>query len=95
MSSVLFVALPLLFGFATPLLSKLGKNGVVYSSTLMQVFLLFLAFTLLSSTQNHVEIISIAPPLGISFVLNKASLFFLQVFQVLGNQHWLKLFMQK
>ncbi len=83
MSSVLFVALPLLFGFATPILSRVGKNGVVYSSTLMQMFLLYLSFSLLSSSSSHVEIISIAPPLGISFVLNKASLFFVALFTFL------------
>ncbi len=83
MSSVLFVALPLLFGFATPILSKFGKNGVVYSSTLMQIFLLYLSFSLLSNSAWHVEIISIAPPLGISFVLNKASLFFVALFTFL------------
>jgi len=83
MSSVLFVALPLLFGFATPILSRVGKNGVVYSSTLMQMFLLYLSFSLLSSSSSHVEIISIAPPLGISFILNKASLFFVALFTFL------------
>jgi len=83
MSSILFVALPLLFGFATPIFSKFGKNGVIYSSTLMQIFLLFLSFSLLSNSSWHVEIISIAPPLGISFVLNKASLFFVALFTFL------------
>ena len=83
MSSILFIALPLLFGFATPILSKFGKNGVLYSSSLLQLFLLYLSFYLLSSTDQHVEIISIAPPLGISFVLNKVSLFFVAVFTFL------------
>jgi proton-translocating NADH-quinone oxidoreductase chain N len=83
MSSVLFIALPLLFGFATPILNKLGKNAVVYSSTLMQIFLLYLAFTLLSQNAPHVEIISIAPPLGISFVLNATALFFVALFTFL------------
>ena len=83
MSSILFVALPLLFGFATPILSKFGKDGVAYTSMLMQVFLLYLAFDLLSSADFHVEIISIAPPLGISFVLNKASLFLVALFTFL------------
>jgi len=83
MSSVLFVALPLLFGFATPLLSKLGKNAVAYSSVTMQMFLLYLSFDLLSSTSLHVETISIAPPLGISFVLNSVSLFFVALFTFL------------
>jgi proton-translocating NADH-quinone oxidoreductase chain N len=80
MSSVLFVALPLLFGFATPLLSRLGKNAVVYASVAMQLFLLCLSFYLLESVSLHVEIISIAPPLGISFVLNSVSLLFVTVF---------------
>ena len=80
MSSILFIALPLLFGFATPILSKFGKNGVIYASTLMQLFLLALAISLLTTTSSYVEIISIAPPLGISFVLNAASLFFVLLF---------------
>ncbi|MEA3433481.1 MAG: proton-conducting transporter membrane subunit [Campylobacterota bacterium] len=83
MSSILFIALPLLFGFATPILSKFGKNGVVYTSTLMQLFLLALALSLLTTTSSYVEIISIAPPLGISFVLNAASLFFVLLFTLL------------
>lgn len=83
MSSILFIALPLLFGFATPILSKFGKNGVAYTSTLMQLFLLVLAISLLTTTSSYVEIISIAPPLGISFVLNSASLFFVLLFTLL------------
>ena len=83
MSSILFIALPLLFGFATPILSKFGKNGVVFTSTLMQVFLLYLAFTIVSNPEPYIEIISIAPPLGISFVLSKASLFFVTLFTFL------------
>ena len=80
MSSLLFIALPLLFGFATPIISKFGKNAIVYTSTLMQTFLLYLAFTLLSANATPVEIISIAPPLGISFVLNATSLLFVALF---------------
>ena len=83
MSSTLFITLPLLFGFATPILSKFGKNGVVYASTLLQVFLLYLALDLLSTTSLAVEVISIAPPLGISFVLNKASLLFVALFTLI------------
>ena len=83
MSSILFVALPLLFGFATPILSKFGKNGVVYTSTLMQLFLLYIAVSLLSTDAASVEIISISPPLGISFVLNSSSLFFVALFTLL------------
>ena len=80
MSSILFIALPLLFGFATPILNKLSKDAVVYASTFMQAFLLYLAFTLLSEKSPYIEIISIAPPLGISFVLNATSLFFVALF---------------
>lgn len=80
MSSILFVALPLLFGFSTPILSKFGKNGVAYTSTAMQLFLLYLSFTLIIDAKPYIEIISISPPLGISFVLNKASLFFVTLF---------------
>ena len=83
MSSLLFIALPLLFGFATPILNKFGKNAVVFSSTLMQTFLLYLAFTLLSQNTPQIEVISIAPPLGISFVLNATSLLFVALFTFL------------
>jgi len=83
MSSILFIALPLLFGFATPILNRFGKNAVVYASTLMQTFLLYLAFSLLSENSSHIEMFSIAPPLGISFVLNTASLFFVALFTYL------------
>ena len=83
MSSILFIALPLLFGFATPVLSKFGKNGVAYTSLLMQLFLLALALSLVTTTSSYVEIISIAPPLGISFVLNSVSLFFVLLFTLL------------
>jgi len=83
-SSILFIALPLLFGFATPLFSKFGKNGVAYSSTLMQIFLLYLAsYLIMTTSSSHIEIIAIAPPLGISFVLNKVSLFFVLIFTFL------------
>ncbi|MEA2046837.1 MAG: proton-conducting transporter membrane subunit [Campylobacterota bacterium] len=83
MSSILFVALPLLFGFSTPIFSKLGKSGVVYASTFMQAFLLYLAFTLLGEKSPYIELISIAPPLGISFVLNTVSLLFVTLFTFL------------
>jgi len=83
MSSILFIAPPLLFGFATPILSKFGKNGVAYTSMLMQLFLLALALSLLTTNSSYVEIISIAAPLGISFVLNSASLFFVLLFTFL------------
>jgi proton-translocating NADH-quinone oxidoreductase chain N len=83
MSSILFIALPLLFGFATPILSKLNKNGVVIGSTIMQIFLLYLASISLKEVGTYVEVISISPPLGISFVLSKASLFFVALFTFL------------
>jgi proton-translocating NADH-quinone oxidoreductase chain N len=83
MSSIYFVALPLLFGFATPLLKKLGKNGVAYASTGMQAALFLLALNLVATSSWEVEVISINPPLGISFVLNGASLFFVLLFTLL------------
>ena len=83
MSSLLFIALPLLFGFSTPLLLKFGKNAVAYTSTFMQVFLLYLAITLVTKDNSSVEIISISPPLGISFVLDKGALVFVTLFTFL------------
>ncbi|SFZ98244.1 NADH-ubiquinone oxidoreductase chain N [hydrothermal vent metagenome] len=83
MSSIYFVALPLLFGFAIPILNKFGKNAVAYASTAMQIALFILAISLMANTFWAVEIISINPPLGISFVLNKASLMFVLLFTFL------------
>jgi len=83
MHATLFIALPLLFAFATPFLGKFGKNAVAYTSTLLHLFLLFLALNLLTHTPLHVEVISIAPPLGIAFVLDKASLLFVGLFTLL------------
>ncbi len=84
MSSTLFIALPLLFGFATPLLSRLGKNALAYTSVLMQLSLLGLALSLLlAHSSTTVELISIAAPLGISFVLSTASLLMVLLFTLL------------
>jgi proton-translocating NADH-quinone oxidoreductase chain N len=83
MSSILFIALPLLFGFSTPIISKFGKNAIAYTSTFMQIFLLYLAYTLLLQKEPSVEIIAIAPPLGISFVINHISIFFVTLFTFL------------
>jgi proton-translocating NADH-quinone oxidoreductase chain N len=83
MSSIYFVALPLLFGFATPLMKRFGKNGVAYASTAMQAALFLLALNLAATSSWVIEVISINPPLGISFVLNGASLFFVLLFTLL------------
>ena len=73
MSSTLFIALPLLFGFIAPLFVKFGKNTTAIVSTTMQLFLFLFSVSLLVDAKGYVEIISINPPLGISFVLTKAS----------------------
>ncbi len=83
MSSTLFIALPLLFGFISPLFSKFGKNTTAFVSTTMQLFLFLLSISLLINAEPYIEIISIAPPLGISFVLTKISLFFVTLFTFL------------
>ena len=85
MNSILFIALPLLFGFSTPIFAKFGKNSVAYISTIMQLFLLYLASYLLMTTSAHIEIIAIAPPLGISFVVTKVSLLFVLMFTFLSS----------
>ena len=83
MSSTLFIALPLLFGFISPLFSKFGKNTTAIVSTTMQLFLFLLSLSLLVDAKPYVEVISINPPLGISFVLTKVSLFFVTLFTFL------------
>lgn len=81
MSSIYFVALPLFFGFAVPIIARFGKNSVAYTSTLMQLGLFGLALSLLST--RAVEVIAINPPLGISFVLNEVSTLFVLLFTFL------------
>ena len=81
MSSLYFIALPLLFGFAVPIITRFGKNCVAYTSTLMQLGLFGLALLLLNT--RAVEVIAINPPLGISFVLNEVSMLFVLLFTFL------------
>ncbi len=83
MSSIYFIALPLLFGFAVPILSRFGKNSVAYSSAIMQLALLYLAYSMISMPNSVVEVIAINPPLGISLVANKVSVAFVLLFTLL------------
>jgi len=84
MSSIYFIALPLLFGFSVPILSKFGKNGVAYTSLTLQLSLFLISINLaLNLTTPIVEIIAISPPLGISLVLDKISIFFVTIFTLL------------
>jgi len=84
MSSIYFIALPLLFGFSVPILSKFGKNGVAYTSLLLQLSLLLLSINLVSNlTTPIVEVIAISPPLGIALVADSASMFLVTIFTFL------------
>ncbi len=81
MSSIYFIALPLLFGFSVPILSKFGKNGVAYTSLILQLSLFLLSITLvLDLTTPIVEVIAISPPLGIALVSDNVSMFFVTIF---------------
>jgi len=81
MSSIYFIALPLLFGFAVPILSKIGKDGVAYTSLAMQTLLTLLSITLaLKLDSPIVEVIAIAPPLGIALVVDSVSILFVTLF---------------
>ena len=83
-SSIYFIALPLLFGFSVPIISKLGKNSVAYTSLGVQSFLLFISLNLIYNiTTPIVEVIAIAPPLGIALVVDSVSLFFVTIFTFL------------
>jgi proton-translocating NADH-quinone oxidoreductase chain N len=84
MSSIYFIAIPLLFGFSVPIFSKLGKNGVAYISLLMQLSLFLLSINIaLNLTTPIVEVIAIAPPLGIGLVVDRISIFFVLLFTFL------------
>nr|MBL0721158.1 hypothetical protein [Sulfurovaceae bacterium] len=81
MSSIYFIALPLLFGFSVPILSKLGKNGVAYISLLLQLSLFVLSINFIFDLNTPiVEIIAISPPLGIALVSDSASMFLVTIF---------------
>lgn len=64
-------------------MQKINKNTAVYISTLLHIVLFALAITMFVSKSSGVEIISITPPLGISFVFNGISLFFVALFTFL------------
>ncbi len=95
MSSIYFIALPLLFGFATPIFAKFGKNGIAYSSVLLQASLFLLSIQLfVTMDKSIIEVIAIAPPLGIALILDNVSIFFVMLFTFLvlmGSLYYLKL----
>ena len=82
MSSIYFIALPLLFGFAVPIISKIDKkNGVAYASFGLQLILFLISISLASNIiKPIVEVIAISPPLGIGLVLDSVSLLFVTLF---------------
>ncbi len=75
MSLILFVTLPLLASFLTPLF----KNSLKYISLFLHISLLLLALSFVG-TLPITETISFDSPLSISFVLDRASLFFVILF---------------
>ncbi|MEA3513460.1 MAG: proton-conducting transporter membrane subunit [Campylobacterota bacterium] len=75
MSLVYFIALPILASFLTPLY----KNYLRYISVLLNIILLYIAFSF-SSLLPLTQYIGFDSALSISFILDKASLFFVSLF---------------
>ncbi len=80
MSLGYYFLLPVLFSFLIPFFKKLGKSGVGYSSVLLNLILFGGAFSYTFASIPKIAEFSIAPPMGIAFVLDRLSLLFLLIF---------------
>lgn len=84
MSLGYYFLLPLLFSFLTPLFKKLGAFGLRGSSILLTLILLLQTFQYTQIQLPQIAQFSIAPPLGIAFILDNFSLLFLIIFTFSG-----------
>ncbi len=84
MSLGYYFLLPVIFSFLTPFFKKLGDYGVRGSSVLLNIILFYEALTYTKVNLPQIAEFSIAPPLGIAFILDQFSLLFLLIFTFSG-----------
>ncbi len=84
MSLGYYFLLPVIFSFLTPFFKKLGNYGVRGSSVLLNIILFYEALTYTKVNLPQIAEFSIAPPLGIAFILDQFSLLFLLIFTFSG-----------
>ena len=82
MSLGYYFLLPVLFSFLTPLFKKFGSLRA--SSVLLNAILFLQAFSYTKIALPKITQFSIAPPLGIAFILDNFSLLFLLIFTFSG-----------
>jgi formate hydrogenlyase subunit 3/multisubunit Na+/H+ antiporter MnhD subunit len=84
MSLSYYFLLPILFSFLTPLFKKFGTFGIRGSSVLLNAILFIQALVYTKTSLPQIAQFSVAPPLGIAFVLDNFSLLFLLIFTFSG-----------
>lgn len=84
MSLGYYFLLPLAFAFLTPLFKKFGSFGIRGSSIVLNLILFLQTYQYSKMVLPQIAQFSIAPPLGIAFVLDNFSLLFLLIFTFSG-----------
>lgn len=84
MSLGYYFLLPVIFSFLTPLFKKFGAFGVRGSSILLNSILFIQSLLYTKMALPQITQFSIAPPLGIAFVLDNFSMLFLLIFTFCG-----------
>ena len=84
MSLGYYFLLPVIFSFLTPLFKKFGAFGLRGSSVLLNAILFIQSFQYTKMAMPQISQFSIAPPLGIAFILDNFSLLFLLIFTFCG-----------
>ena len=80
MSLGYYFLLPVIFSFLTPLFKKFGEFGLRGSSILLNAILFIQALQYTKMALPQIAQFSVAPPLGIAFILDNFSLLFLIIF---------------
>ncbi|MCF6172811.1 MAG: hypothetical protein L3J44_03395 [Campylobacteraceae bacterium] len=84
MSLGYYFLLPVIFSFFTPFFRKFGTFWLRSSSVLLNLFLFAQTLEYMKVTLPQISQFSIAPPIGIAFVLDNFSLLFLLIFTFSG-----------
>jgi len=84
MSLGYYFLLPVIFSFLTPFFKKFGAFGVRGSSILLNAILFIQSLQYTKMDLPQITQFSIAPPLGIAFILDNFSMLFLLIFTFCG-----------
>jgi len=84
MSLGYYFLLPVIFSFLTPFFKKMSSVSLRGSSVLLNLFLFLQTLQYTQMSMPQISQFSIAPPVGIAFVLDNFSLLFLLIFTFSG-----------